>query len=126
LAGPAHWLLLSCCLFALACGSETATYPFEDAQGRQCKYECSDSCTLTCAAKPVAMCTAANLEHACLFILPIGLRDAPRVISLCDGCCEPSGAWSSVDPNDCVPLVCKSDADCPNQGSRCAAGQCVE
>ena len=119
-------MLLSFGLLVLGCGSETATHPFQDAKGRQCQYECSESCTLTCAAKPVDTCASASQEHACFVILPIGTRDAPRVISLCDGCCDPSGAWTAVDPTYCVPLVCKSNADCPNQGSRCDASQCVE
>jgi hypothetical protein len=109
-------------LFAslLMCQAEPQVFPFEDAEGRQCRRVCEDNgCSFSCTAD-AAPSNGCGEGSEPAFVVDGGGAEQPA--ALCDGCSSAIG--TAYDQADCVHLVCTQDDDCGFGNLRCQDGAC--
>ena len=112
---------------ASGCGDDAPAhhkYEFSDDVGRDCVIVCDgDVCEMDCDVESTRECSG-QFPLACFTLAAVGVD--PEILSICDSCCGDGGA-SLWFPEDCSPLVCAVDGDCPPLGGDvfCRAERCV-
>ena len=113
-------------VLAIGCGADASpgTRSFEDESGRSCTVDLQDiSATAECDADPATIVVCAEGVDPCFAVSP-DVRNG--VVRNCAACCNTAEHETSFLSDDCVPIVCAEDGDCPVRRGACAGGVCTE
>ena len=105
-------------------GSGPEPRAYTDQAGRTCTTTGNGPSTCNEQPNPSEACTT-DYPTPCWDVFPSFPDAGNPIMENCAACCNVEGSGAAASPQDCTPIVCQSDADCPLSFNVCQAGFCT-